>query len=295
MNELARRYRLFILSYYVEEETCRFVRCISSAGDSCLVDVTELDCAPPPAAHQIPLTRVQSAPLVDDSSDLAAIHSGADAYETIHLSSGNEKYKRLYEQMRRIGHCFRHLPARVCIERDGLLCQMKPDFSLRWFKARRDAAETWDVVLTPDQLEVLPQLGFIQDRLLEILKDARARRRALIAAFKPQTVVARSRALDDRLEQRTAAARALKDNLARLYQKRQHLEEKRTDLDTRTLRTTDENLVSVETNRALEEVQRLILETVRRIEEYNLEFKGSCLRDEQLLHDAVRALKPLVG
>jgi hypothetical protein len=62
-----------------------------------------------------------------------------EAYPQIYFSKDSARFKRIYEQMRRIGGCFQRLEARPVIEDGELLCEMQVDFSLAWFESEGSA------------------------------------------------------------------------------------------------------------------------------------------------------------
>lgn len=293
---------LLSIAYYTESTYCRFIKCMSKkTGDSFLLEVIDLKVLTPPESYSIELTRIGSVNILEDSSQLALIDKNSDSkhvYEAIYLSEENNVFKNIYEQIKRIGYCFSKILPRPCIQFSGVLCQMKSDFTLRWFKTNtvQESPPMWDIVIfLTDLPEMESQIGKIQTKLFDILYEERKNVISKISSFNPQICAKKARELNSKEAELEKSIKAIKESIALLHIREKFLKEKRLKIDGLIKRTMNDDLASAENNKQSRETQRLILEAAQTLEKLNMELKSICLENEHKFHTLSNALKPFMN
>ena len=131
--------RATILTFYTLGGHLRYLKCIDHQGTLFFLRVpSSYQLTVPHTFHIVPLTPIERVPIVEDSSEYKAVSSSTasldDLYADIYLQKSSDQYKVIFEQMARIGKCFKKLHYRLVIESDGVICTMTPDLALEWYK-----------------------------------------------------------------------------------------------------------------------------------------------------------------
>ena len=289
---ILQQHHLLFITGYIEDDICRFVKCISKkTGDACILEMPDPIPAGDITGHRIALKRLDNVPIVDTSTELAAIHQEEDAYDAIYLSDG-APFKDIFEQIKRIGHCFRKISARPWIERDNIICQMKKDFSLRWYQIGSRTPSNWEIVIPLESADI--SVGTIQARLTDILSEARREAAAKIGSFRPQECVVAAGRAAAQIGAEERELDKMKQTLESLFGREESLQEKRAGFKNLVRRTAQDDLQMADLSRQLEETRRLMLSVIQKIEKARLNVKALYLENEKKFYSLSTALKPFM-
>lgn len=286
---------ILLLAYYEESGRCRFIKCIDKkSGEIFLLQVSELDLRAPEEGYKTSLTRLDAVPIIEDSYSLSAIDMDDkfDAYESIYMDPKQNAYKIVYEQIVRIGHCFRKLELKPLIEYETIVCQMRPDNSLCWFRTNV-ATTNWNIVVPMGSIGSVDLLRTISDKLFNILLETRERQiYQVMAPSISAGIISRIKAVKAADEVSFSARAKLSHSLQLLSERERALQDKRDMLPK--VKTSQNVLSSRDINLQLDETRQLLYQTVQHMEKNAVELKANLLENERVFYSLFKSVQPFM-
>ena len=173
---------IVILVFYEYNNVCRYMKCVDPArGLFFFLLVEDKNWTIPAEFNKIVLESTPRVPIVENSADVYTSidldNKIDDIYASIYLDVNGLKYKQIYEQIVRLGSCFHRVDARPIIEYENILCEMKSNFTLSWFKTNAGSAYSWYLCLPLSAFymhsaQVYKHISLIEDKMKTILNGA---------------------------------------------------------------------------------------------------------------------------
>lgn len=286
---------LLILSCYEVDNICRFVKCANKrTGQTFFVQISDLSLRAPETFHKTTLKR-SSNYIVENNSSLDAI--GEDnLYDLIYLEPKQNQYKFLYEQIIRIGHCFRKIDARPIIQSRGILCQMREDNSLCWFETSlNDDDIKFNIVISYKNINLIDNLKVIEEQLHSIIQVARTKQTHSILSIKfHDKLKNRARETDQQIREKQLLRETLSGQVRSLKNKLADLSEKKKEYSQMSYKATHHSLAARDTNKQFEELFTVFLKTVQAIEIVNNELNSLVFKAEKDFHNLYKSIQPFM-
>lgn len=289
--------RLFILSCYDVDGTCRYVKCINKqTGQTVFIQVSELNIQTPETFHKTAIKR-SSNYVVEKCSTLPAVSlEGADLYDLIYLDPKQNQYKLIYEQIIRIGHCFRKISPRPIIQFKGVMCHLCKDGSLCWFEMETaDDNIKYNMVISYEELGLISSLSAAEAQLFKILQCARDQQVSQILKTKLlDKIDARAKEAARQMRAKISSKQTLINQSLLLAEKEKTLANQRVLLSKLSYKTAQDTLASRDNNKQTDETRTEVLKIIQAIEVVNNEINNLIFENERDFYNLFKSLQPFM-